>query len=323
MKTRTFVIPFILLALVFLAGCGARGNAAAVDQNGAPANSTSAAPNPAPIVLSQSTPSSGDAVSVVKAYMDTANTGDLDKTLAFYAEDAVVYNPLGVFVGKDEISRWLTDDVKTTRVTPADIQMKGSLVVVTGTVSLDRFQKAGIGEVAFSADYMVNDGKIRFFAPMVQLTPDQQSKMKAAQENAPAAPTAQVNPEDVAQAYLDAANSGDFNQAISFYADDAAALVMNNTLLLSGRDQISNWLKTDVQTTRARPQAWQVNGDVVTNTGLVSLARFTQLGIDQVQYQSVYVVESGKIRLFWPTLILTPEQQATIEAAQPAPTKAP
>ncbi len=310
MRTRALVIPVVLLVIALLAAC-------------APAAPTAAASNPASTVQTQSMSSSGDAISVVKAYMDTANTGDFNKTLAFYADDAVVYNPLGVFVGKDEISKWLTDDVKTTRVTPADMQMQGSMVVVTGTVSLDRFQKAGVGDVAFSADYMVKDGKIRFFSPTVKLAPDQQAKMKAAQANAPAIPAQQVNPEDVAKAYVDAANSGDFNKALSFYADDAAALVMNNALLLSGKDQISNWLKNDVQTTRATAQNWQVNGNVVTNTGTVSLARFTQLGISQVQYQSVYVVENGKIRLFWPIVMLTPDQQAIVRAAQPAPTKTP
>ena len=320
MKTRTLVISIVLLVPVILAAC-TPGSPAAVFQDQPPAAATALAPNSTP--GGQAMPSSKDAINVVKAYMDTANTGDFDKTLAFYADDAVVYNPLGVFVGKDEISQWLTDDVKTTRVTPTDVQLKGPMVVVTGTVSLDRFQKAGIGDVAFTADYMVANGKIRFFSPIVQLTSDQQTKMKAAQAKAPAAPTPAANPEDVSRSYVDAANSGNFDQAIAFYADDAAALVMNNTLLLSGKDQIAGWLKNDVQSTRATPQDWQVNGNVVTNTGTVSLARFTQLGINQVQYQAVYVVENGKIRFFWPTVMLTPDQQAIVQAAQPTPTSAP
>ena len=316
MKTYSLLIPFVLLVIAFMTGC-------------APAVSAAVVPNPATaipknqVATAQSLPSSNEAIGVVKAYMDTANTGDFNRTLAFYADDAVVYNPLGVFVGKDEISKWLTDDVKTTRAKVADFQMQGSMVVVTGTVSLARFQNAGIGDVAYRAEYIVDGGKIRFFAPTVHLTPDQQSKMKTAQANAPAAPTPQINPENVVKAYVDAANSGDFDKTISFYADDAAALVMNNTLLLSGKDQISNWLKSDVQTTRATPQDWQVNGNVIINNGMVSLARFTKLGISQVQYQSIYVVENGKIRFFQPTLILTSQQQAAIQAAQPTATKAP
>ena len=316
MKTHFLVLPFVLLVIAFMTSC-----APAVSATPVPKPATTVPQSQAP--AAQSLQSTNEAISVVKAYIDTANTGDFDKTLAFFADDAVVYNPLGVFVGKDEISKWLTDDVKTTRATVKDIQVQGSLVVATGTVSLARFQDAGIGEVAYRAEYMVAGDKVRFFAPTVQLTPDQQSKMKTAQANGPAVPTSQINPEDVAKAYVDAANSGDFDKTISFYADDAAALVMNNTLLLSGKDQISNWLKGDVQTTRATPQDWQVNGNVVINNGMVSLARFTKLGIDQVSYQSIYVVENGKIRFFRPTLILTPQQQAAIQAAQPTPTNTP
>lgn len=316
MKTPFLVIPFALLVVAFMAGCAPIVSAAS-----APAPATAVPQNQAP--TAQASPSSNAAIAVVKAYVDTANTGDFDKTLAFYANDAVVYNPLGVFVGKAEISKWLTEDVKTTRANVTDIQMQGSLVIATGTVSLARFQTVGIGDVAYRAEYMVANGKVRFFAPTVQLTADQQSMMKTAQANAPANPTPQINPEDVAKAYVDAANSGDFDKTISFFADDAAALVMNNTLLLSGKDQISNWLKGDVQTTRATPQEWQANGNVVINNGMVSLARFTKLGISQVQYQSIYVVQDGKIRFFQPTLILTPQQQALIQAAQPTPTNMP
>ncbi len=316
MKKLSLVLTISLLGMAFLAGC-----AASVFAKPELKPATAAVQNQAP--AAQVLSPANAAIGIVKAYMDTANTGDFNKTLAFYADDAVMVNPLGVFVGKDEISRWLADDVKTTRAKAANFQMQGAMVVVTGTVSLARFQKAGIGEVAYRAEYMVNDGKIRFFAPTVQLTPDQQSRMKAAQAHAPAAPTAQVNPEDVVKAYVNTANTGDFEKTMAFYADDAAALVMNNTLLLSGKDQISNWLKSDVQTTRATPQDWQVNGNVVINKGMVSLAHLTKLGISQVQYQSIYVVENGKIRFFRPTLILTPQQQAAIKAAQPAAPKAP
>ena len=308
MSKKFLLIIIAILAIAMVAGC-------------TPVAFATKSQTPMPTI--QSTTTSADPIGVAKAYMEVANTGNFDKTLTFYADDAVVYNPLGVFVGKDEISKWLMNDVKTTRVKPSDIQMQGSMVVVTGSVSLDRFQKAGIEDVAFRADYMVENGKIRFFAPTVQLTSSQLSAMKSVQIVAVETPTPKVNPEDIARAYVDAANSGDFNKAISFYASDAAALVMNNTLLLSGKDQISSWLVNDVQTTRATPLNWQVNGNVVINTGTVSLARFAKLGINQVQYQSIYIVENGKIRLFWPTLILTPEQKAKIQAAQPAPTMTP
>jgi ketosteroid isomerase-like protein len=186
---------------------------------------------------------------------------------------------------------------------------------------LKRFQQAGIGEVSFLAEYLVEQGKIRFFAPTVTLTPEQQEKMKAAQANAtPAAPPA-VNPIDVAKAYVETANSGDFDKALSFYADSSAILVVNGTVLLSGKAQIAKWLKTDFQTTRATPDNWNAVGNAVVSTGMVSLERFKKLGVDPVQYRALYIVENGQIRFFRPFAILTPEQQAIVRAAQG--TKAP
>jgi hypothetical protein len=76
---------------------------------------------------------------------------------------------------------------------------------------------------------------------------------------------------------------------------DSGALVMNGTLLLSGKNQISDWLKTDVQTTRATPADWQANGNMVITTGSVSLDRLKKLGIDSVQYRAQYIIDNGKI----------------------------
>ncbi len=256
-----------------------------------------------------------DPIAVAKAYVDAANSGDFDKALAFYADDAIANTGVGLFIGKAQIGKWLANDVKTTRATPSDWKRQGALVVNTGTVSLDRFTKAGIDAVQYRSEYLVDkNGKIRYFGPTVMLTPDQQQKMRAAQAGAPAAPTPSANPVDVVKAYVEAANSGDFEKALSFYADDSGALVMNGALLLSGKNQISDWLKTDVQTTRATPADWQANGNVVINTGTVSLDRLKKLGIDSVQYRAQYVVDNGKIRFFYPSLQFTPDQLAKIQA---------
>ena len=257
-----------------------------------------------------------DPVAVAKAYVDTANSGDFDKALALYADDAIANTGVGLFIGKDQIGKWLANDVKSTRATPSDWKMQGALVVNTGTVSLDRFTKAGIDAVQYRSEYLIDKtGKIRYFGPTVMLTPDQQQKMRAAQAGAPPVPTPSVNPIDVVKAYVEAANSGDFEKALAFYADDSGALVMNGARLLSGKNQISAWLKTDVQTTRATPADWQANGNVVINTGTVSLDRLKKLGIDSVQYRAQYVIDNGKIRFFYPSLQFTPDQLAKIQAA--------
>lgn len=316
MKTKLALIFLLAASLLFNAACATTPS----QIQAAPASTAQAAQIPAAGPL----PNTGvDPVAVVKAYVATANTGDFQKTLALYAEDAVIDSPRGLFTGKQEIATFLETDVKTTRATPESTSLQGPFVIDTGTVSIDRFMQAGLGPTKYRSEYLVGkDGKIRFFAPVPVLTPDQTARWQAALAKAgkPAAPA--TNPIDVAKAYVEAANSGNFAQAISYYADDPAALVQNGNLLLVGKQQVANWLQTDVLTTRATPQDWQVQGNQVINTGTVSLARFKSLGIDPVQYRAVYIIQDGKIRFFRPTAILTPEQQAKVQAAQAAPTPA-
>lgn len=251
-----------------------------------------------------------DPIQTVKTYVDTANSGDLAKTLAFYADDAVVKNPLGVFVGKAAIAKWLAQDVQTTRAAPKTWEMKGPLVINTGVVALDRFAKAGVPYVDYRSEYIVSpDGKIRFFAPAPMPTPEQAAKVQPPDDRP------MMNPIKVAQDYVKAANKGNINAAQAFFAPDAAALLVNGSRLLSGKDQIGAWLKDDVQTTRATPAEWQILGNTVVNTGTVSLTRFKNLGIDPVPYRAEYVIQDGKIRFFRPTVTLTPEQQAKMVAA--------
>ncbi len=279
-----------------------------------PASLTSVPPSPTQAATKPAAPATGLA-DVPKAYMAAANSGNFDAALAFYADNAVVRNPLGLFNGKQQIGDWLKVDVQTTRSNPAGYQVNGNTVVVTGTVSLDRFMKMGVDPVAFRSDFIIEDGKIKFFSPTVLLTPEQQEKvMKAAPP--PAAPVAGLA--DVPKAYIAAANSGNFDAALAFYADNAA--VRNPLGLFVGKQQIGDWLKADVQTTRANPAGYQVNGNTVVVTGTVSLDRFMKMGVDPVVFRSDYIIENGKIKFFSPTVLLTPEQQAKVAAAS-APAK--
>ena len=114
-----------------------------------------------------------------KAYIAAVNSGNFDAALAFYTDNAVVKNPLELFVGKQQIGDWLKADARTTCSRPAGYQVNGNTMVVTGTVSLDRFMKIGVDPVAFRAEYLVGEGKIRSFSPTVLLTPEQQAKVAA------------------------------------------------------------------------------------------------------------------------------------------------
>jgi ketosteroid isomerase-like protein len=273
------------------------------------ATPTSVPPSPTPAAAKPAAPAAGVA-DVPIAYMAAANSGSLDAALAFYADNAVVRNPLGLFIGKQQIGDWLKVDVQTTRANPGGYQVSGNTVVVTGTVSLDRFMKMGVDPVAFRSDYVIEDGKIKFFSPTTLLTPEQQEKVMKASPPPPA-PAAGLT--DVPKAYIAAANSGNLDTALAFYADNA--VVRNPLGLFIGKQQIGDWLKIDVQTTRSNPGGYQVNGNAVVVTGTVSLDRFMKMGVDPVAFRSDYIIEDGKIKFFSPTVLLTPEQQAKIAAA--------
>ena len=308
---RLFAVYGWAMTAALLAACGA---AAAPT----PAPKATDTPRPAPAPTTAPAPSAVDPIAVVKAYVETANSGNYEKALAFFADDAVATLPIGLQVGKAQIGKWLTEDVKTTRATSRDVKIDGPLVVNTGSVTLARFKAAGIESVEYRNEYVITkDGKIRFFGPVVTLTPEQGKTMQAAGGPPPA--PAMVNPIEVAKAYVEAANGGSYDKALAFYADDAAALVMNGALLNSGKEQIGAWLREDVKTTRAQYKDWQMSGNTVVGVGTVSLDRFAKLGFDQVQFRAEFIVVNGKLRFFRPLAILTPEQAATVQAAAPKP----
>jgi hypothetical protein len=141
----------------------------------------------APSAAGQSQATSPD--TIVKSYIETANTGDFDKAFAFYADDAVVkLNDGRTFTGKDEIAKWLQEDVKTTRSSPKDFSMSGDVVTVNGMVTLGRFEPLGINPIAYDLTVVVNNGKIALFLPKLLFTPEQQAQIAAAA--AQATPTA-------------------------------------------------------------------------------------------------------------------------------------
>ncbi len=118
---------------------------------------------------------------VVKSYIETANTGDFDKTFAFYAGNAVVkLNDGRTFTGKEEIGKWLQEDVKSTHSDPNDFLVSGDVVAVHGMVSLARFEPLGINPIAYDLTVVVKNGRIALFIPKLLLTPEQQAKIATA-----------------------------------------------------------------------------------------------------------------------------------------------
>jgi hypothetical protein len=52
-----------------------------------------------------------DLTGIVAEHIDAINTGDTDRTLATFAEDAFVNDNRRIFLGIDAIRRWVTNEV--------------------------------------------------------------------------------------------------------------------------------------------------------------------------------------------------------------------
>jgi len=101
---------------------------------------------------------------IMRDFVKTMETGDVEKTLSFFAEDGVWINPNGTFKGKDELRRYFTvfyqsmPDVKVTE-TGNGIIAQGNKAffehVISGTS-----QGQGFEGLAMCA-YEFKDGKIQ------------------------------------------------------------------------------------------------------------------------------------------------------------------
>ena len=256
-------------------------------------------------------------LSVASGYVEAANAGDFETAAALFADDAVVSTPIGLFVGKETISNWLVENVKDHNADSKEWHMEGPILVNSGLVTLDRFQEAGAGPVQYRSEYRINtEGKIMWFAPRVMLSPEQQEIMRAASDS----PSPSLEKDiAIAQSYVETVNSGDFKGALAFFADDA--VVSNPIGLFVGKEAVAGWLAEDVKTTRAEHSEWIAYPPFVAGIGEVLLDRFDKMGIGKVNSIAEFQIEDGKIILFHPRVILTPEQAKAVQEAQAGPAK--
>ncbi len=316
MATRMILTGSLMMGALMQAACASTQPLVAANQAAAPKAAQAGGPPAVPVT-------GVDPVTVVRSYVQTANTGDFQKALAFYADDAVAIAGGGLFVGKQEVAGWLKNDVYSTHAFPKNTVVEGPFVIDTGMVSVGRYQKAGMGITGYRTEYLIDkNGKIRFFAPVSVLTDSQQAKWQAALAKLGPAPTQTVNPVDVAKSFLEAVNTGNYATALAFFADDSAVLTADGSQLFSGKQQVAGWLKNQVQAAHFAPSGWQIQGpNTGVGSGTAALGFYNQMGIGPVPYRAVFIVQNGAIRFFRLTAILTPAQQAKLPAGQATPAK--
>jgi ketosteroid isomerase-like protein len=111
-----------------------------------------------------------DPMSIVNAWLDALNAGDINAALSYLADDAVVtivpppHGMSGVFTGKEEIRGWYEGVVAGNgSTTLSDCEVDGETVTCINTYTDDGLQAMGIDFIEGEWVAIVRDGKIQSY----------------------------------------------------------------------------------------------------------------------------------------------------------------
>ncbi len=128
-----------------------------------------------------------DPMAVVQAFDDASNSGDLERVLAFFSDDAVIRTvppPLPpspeIPTGKQQIREWFEPQMPNLHVASSNLKTSGDTVMWDATVSGDLFRQMGIDSFDVLAEAVVKGGKITSFT--VTQNPEAVSKFQKAME---------------------------------------------------------------------------------------------------------------------------------------------
>ena len=132
-----------------------------------------------------------DPVAVARAFGEAENAHDVERTVALFADDAVVETPFGNFTGMDQIRKFIQGLVAgNIQTVGRDYRASGDQVSFISAATTDDFRRMGVAPVDFRIEGTVREGKIRRW--VVTLTPESAAKLQAAQAaSQPRQPVAQ------------------------------------------------------------------------------------------------------------------------------------
>jgi hypothetical protein len=111
-----------------------------------------------------------DAMSVINAWLEALNAGDIDTALSHLADDAVVQivppapGTSGVFSGKEEIRGWYENLLAQHGVgTLSDCQVDGENVTCVNTYAEDSLRSLGLDSIVGEWVAVVREGKLQSY----------------------------------------------------------------------------------------------------------------------------------------------------------------
>ena len=258
-----------------------------------------------------------NAQSVIQRYLDAINREDVPAALAMLADDAT-YSIFPValstghsnFDGKDEIGHVLQASMALhSRVqTVGAVQVSGNTVRLRLRESADNFSKLGIDALEDDAIYVVRDGKIQ--AGVHVYTPESMTRLAGARSEA------------VIRGYIAAANTGDVDTALSYWADDAIYTVLPAAFTGQSEFVAKAQIRALVEAFAAQhgrseiDEPLAVDGERVSGRFRSANDSFRELGIDSLDSVAEAIVRDGKIASA--TFRFTPESIARLAAARSA-----
>lgn len=251
---------------------------------------------------------SSDPEKVVEGIESALNARDVDAVMVLVADDAVfrivpstLLQSTGIFTGKDEIRRWVqgvADD--NIRVEVESRRVEGEKITTSVEVYLDSFLALGIYPLVGSAEYFVQDSKLK----SVTFTFSQESLSKQQKALAVLQPVA---------ALRDALNSHDIDSVLVLFRDDAVFVDPQGIFIGKEKIQANLEFLTTQNVEVEMVGSPRVEVDQVIMLLDISLDVYRELGIAPLRQILEAVVQDSKIKSL--TFTYTPESAARLQTA--------
>jgi ketosteroid isomerase-like protein len=110
-----------------------------------------------------------DPATLVKAFDAACNAGDIERVMAFFAENAVLKSAQDpkIYTGKQQIREWFAPQMNHIHIVSKNHQVTGDTVTWEGTLSGDLVKQMGSDAFEQIAEAIVQDGKIVSFTLII------------------------------------------------------------------------------------------------------------------------------------------------------------
>lgn len=199
---------------------------------------------------------------VIQAWGEAINAGDVDLALSFLADEAsiqLIPPPLpdhdGVFAGKAAIRGWYEIIIAAhAQSTIHDVQVEGERVTAVITYTDDSLKAVGVDVIDNVFEAVVRDGKLQTYTATV--TPESLAKFGPP-------------PEAIVTAFTDAVTAGDWDTAVSLFAEGAIVTITpppsGRASEYKGASRIRRWLDGNAaQNFEVQREIQAIDGKTVT-----------------------------------------------------------